>query len=326
MGKLKKYTILDFAYDVLMESDKPLIFQEIWDLGKNKPYTDKLSLSGKTPWNTLGARLFVEVRDKPTTTRFIKVGKNPARFYLKEKESLLSADIISKIDKEDQKPKKDIISYNERDLHPLLTYFAYTNNDFNKGKAIYTKTIYHEKSKKNGLNEWIHPDIVGFYIPIDEWNNTLIEFNKVSASNSIKLYSFELKKNIDKSNYRASFFQAVSNSSWANESYLVTAGLKQDDDLLSELERLCSSFGIGLIKLDIEDIDSSKVLFQARTKDNTDWEMMNKLCEQNKDFESFIDDITKDYTVKTIHSNQYDSILEEPQEYIEKQILKNEKL
>ena len=80
-------------------------------------------------------------------------------------------------------------------MHPLLTYFAYTNNDFNKGKAIYTKTIYHEKSKKNGLNEWIHPDIVGFYIPIDEWNNTLIEFNKVSASNSIKLYSFELKKN-----------------------------------------------------------------------------------------------------------------------------------
>ena len=92
MGKLKKYTILDSAYDVLIESDKPLTFQEIWDLGKNKPYTDKLSLSGKTPWNTLGARLFVEVRDKPTTTRFMKVGKNPARFYLKEKESLLSAD------------------------------------------------------------------------------------------------------------------------------------------------------------------------------------------------------------------------------------------
>lgn len=321
MANTKKYTILDFAYDILKESTKPLTFQEIWEQGKSTVYINKLSLSGKTPWNTLGARLFVEVRDKPEDTRFIKVGKNPARFFLREKESLLSDDIIRKIDKEEQKSKKETHSYNERDLHPLLAYFAYTNTDFNKGKAIYTKTIYHEKSKKNGLNEWIHPDMVGFYIPIEEWNSTLLEFNKVSESNSIKLYSFELKKNIDKSNYRAYFFQAVSNSSWANESYLVTAGLKQDDDLLSELERLCSAFGIGLIKLDIEDIDSSKVLFQARIKESTDWEMMNKLCEQNRDFESFIDDITKDYTVKTIHNSQYDKILEEPQEYIEQRIL-----
>ena len=62
-----------------------------------------------------------------------------------------------------------------------MAYFAYTNIDFNKGKAIYTKTIFHEKSKKSGLNEWIHPDMIGFYIPIEDWNQSLLEFNNQTS-------------------------------------------------------------------------------------------------------------------------------------------------
>ncbi len=97
----KKYTILDFAYDVLKISERPLTFQEIWEQGKDTSFVGKLSSTGKTPWSTLGARLFVEVRDKPGDTRFLKVGKNPARFFLKEKESLLPDDILKKINKEE---------------------------------------------------------------------------------------------------------------------------------------------------------------------------------------------------------------------------------
>ncbi len=142
--------------------------------------------------------------------------------------------------------------------------------------------------------------------------------NDISDSNSIKLYSFELKKRIDKSNYREFFFQAVSNSSWSNEGYLVAAEIKEDDDLYSELERLSGSFGIGIIQLDLEDIDSSRVIFSAKQKSRLDWELMNKLCEQNPDFELFINDITKDFKVKTIHKNQYDKIFDDPTEYIDK--------
>jgi len=76
----------------------------------------------------------------------------------------------------------------------LLSYYAYSNADFNKGKEIYTKTILHEKSKRSGYNEWVHPDMVGFYIPIEDWNERLLELNNISDSNSIKIYSFELKK------------------------------------------------------------------------------------------------------------------------------------
>lgn len=44
-------------------------------------------------------------------------------------------------------------------------------------------------------------------------------------------------------------FQAVSNSSWANEGYLVVLQ-EIDSEVLSELRRLNQSFGIGVIKLE----------------------------------------------------------------------------
>jgi len=314
-----KYGYLDFAEDVLKESTEPLLYQEIWDAGKTKSFLTKLKTKGKTPWASLGAYLYVDVRDNPDS-RFIKVGKLPARFFLKANEASLGRDIgkviVEKELKESTSERE--LKYNERDLHALLSCFAYTNVDFNKGRAIYTKTIFHEKTKKTGYNEWVHPDLVGFYIPIDDWNEKLIEFNKISDSNSISLYSFEMKKQINKSNYREYYFQAVSNSSWANEGYLVAADIKQDDDLLAELERLSASFGIGLIHIDLEDFESSRVLFQAKRRSTLDWALMNKLCEQNADFESFIDNVSKDYTVKRITRQQYDAIIEDADDYISK--------
>jgi uncharacterized protein len=319
---MTKYTVLDFAEEVLRSSDKPLVYQEIWDRGKAIELEKKLASKGKTPWQTLGARLFVDIRDNPNS-QFIKVGKNPARFFLKERQRELTEEQLRLlIEKEQQlptKPKK--FSFPERKLHALLSYFTYANVAFNRGKQIYTKTIHHEKSKKKQPSEWVYPDVVGFYLPLNDWDDKLIEFNKkVTAASSIRLYSFEIKIRIDKTNYRECFFQSVSNSSWSNEGYLVTSSLQQQDDLLSELERLSTSFGIGLIHLDLEDIDASKVVFPAKTKETLDWELMNKLCEQNGDFRNFIDSVRKDYEVNTIHKGDYDEIPDDPEKYIKQMI------
>ena len=314
-----KYSLFDFAKEVLENSDKPLTYQEIWDKGVELGLDKKLNLTGKTPWQSLGARLFVDVRDNENSC-FIKLGKNPARFFLKDKKDSLPKNIIEKIEISESKQTKETARFNERDLHPLLSYFVYANPSFNRGRSVLTKTIYHEKSKKNGYNEWLHPDIVGFYIPLEEWDTNLIEFNRLSENNVIKLYSFEIKKTINKGNYRQSFFQAVSNSSWANEGYLVAADIKQDDDLLSELERLSTSFGIGIIHLDLQDIDSSLVLFPAKHKEKLDWDTMNKLVEQNKDFAKFIQDVKIDFESKRIHKSEYDKIIEDPEKYIKKYI------
>lgn len=315
-----KYTFLDFAQEVLKSVSKPMTYQEIWESGKASGLDSKLAITGKTPWQTLGARLFVDIRDN-AETRFIKVGRNPARFFLLSRNNEVSQDDLSNVArpiKSAQAQKGDVFGFHERKLHPVLAYFAYANTSFNRGKQVFTKTIYHEKSRHNSLSEWVHPDMVGFYSPIDDWNSKLLEFNKSTDKTAIRLYSFELKKEIDRSNYRENFFQAVSNSSWANEGYLVTCAIQQDDDLLSELERLSASFGIGIIVLDLDDIDSSAVLFPARSKDYLDWETMNKLCEQNRDFETFIDDVQRDFSGRKIHPSEYESIISEPEVYIAK--------
>lgn len=311
-------TFKDFAKEVLQNSDIPLTPQEIWDTGLKFELEKKLKSRGTTPWATIGSQLFVDTRDNEKTP-FIKVGKRPARFYLKSKQNDLSENIIEKIEEKAQKEPLKKATYNERELHPLLAYFANANLMFNRGRNIYTKTIFHEKSKKKGYNEWLHPDMVGFYLPIDDWNTDLLDFNKITDNNSLKLFSFELKIKLDKSNYRESFFQAVSNSTWAHEGYLVAANIANDDDLLSELERLSMSFGIGIISLNLEDIDSSSVLYHARKRDNLDWETMNKLSEQNIDFRKFLQDIKIDFESKRIHKNEYDIIID-PYKHIEEKI------
>jgi hypothetical protein len=313
-----KYTFLDYAQEVLKVVPKPLTFQELWATGQEMGFDSKLSISGKTPWQTLGARLFVDIRDNQNTL-FMKVGKNPARFWLIARRNELTAeDLKAAFPQKVPSSQKPAFPFHERQVHPLVAYFAFTNTSFNRGRQIYTKTIFHEKSKHNALSEWVHPDMVGFYSPIDDWSSKLLELNRATDKTAIRLYSFEVKKHVDRGNYREYFFQAVSNSSWAHEGYLVACSIQQQDDLLSELERLSASFGIGVIFLDLDDIDSSHVLYPARSRDSLDWETMNKLCEQNPDFETFVDDVQRDYAGRKIHSSEYDRIIEEPEEYIQK--------
>jgi hypothetical protein len=313
------YTFLDLAYDVLKSARDPLTYQEIWEQAKASGLGGKLKTSGKTPWQSLGARLFVDVRDD-ADSRFVKVGKRPTRFFLKEREKEVGAENIKRIEQAEAKKPLPSVSYRERDLHPLLAYFASANPAFNRGRSIYTKTIYHETSQRKGYNEWVHPDMVGFYLPIDDWLPDVIEFNRLSDNNSIRLFSFELKRALNKANYRESYFQAVSNSSWAHEGYLVAADVLQDDDFLAELERLAASFGIGIIQLDVDDIDSSSILYPARVKSVLDWETINKLCEQNRDFQKFIQDVKIDFESKRIHRAEYDESPKDPALYIREKL------
>lgn len=310
------YSFLDLAYDVLKSAIQPMIYQEVWEAAVQSGLTSELGTTGKTPWASLGARLYVEVRDNPHS-KFVKVGSRPTRFFLKERVNELGPDTITKLETAEVKIKPTKSPYHERDLHPLLCYYANSNPSFNRGRSIYTKTILHENSTKAGYNEWIHPDMVGFYLPLDDWQGKVIELNRLSDNNSLRLFSFEIKKALSKANYREAYFQAVSNSSWAHEGYLVAIEIKQDDEFLAELERLASSFGIGIIQLDLRDIDASRILYPARGRESLDWETINKLCKQNKDFESFLHSVKIDFESKKIHRYEYDEVSKNIYKYIQ---------
>jgi hypothetical protein len=126
----------------------------------------------------------------------------------------------------------------------------------------------------------------------------------------------ELICELNFTNLREAFFQAVSNSSWAHEGYLCAAEISEDADFLSEIKRLSTSFGIGLIHLDTNAPDSSRIIYSAKSKDHLDWESMNKLC-INTDFQEFLKRIKNDLTINEIHKAQYDNVLS-TEELIEK--------
>ena len=94
----------------------------------------------------------------------------------------------------------------------------------------------------------------------------------------------------------------------------------QDDDFLSELERLASSFGIGIVCLNPADLDSSSVLYPAKIKQTLDWETINKLCEQNPDFEKFLQNIKNAFNSKKIYKSEYDPIDPDISTYIQSKL------
>ncbi|WP_338982612.1 hypothetical protein [Spiroplasma endosymbiont of Eupeodes luniger] len=115
--------------------------------------------------------------------------------------------------------------FNERDLHSVVVKFLH-NSAFN----ISSKTIFHELSSKkvSGKNKWLHPDIVGVHFPFNDFSKKTLKLQKeYLGSLKTKFYSFELKKELSFANLRESYFQAVSNSSWANEGYLVALKISE---------------------------------------------------------------------------------------------------
>ena len=313
------YSFLDLAEEVLKSVSTPLTYQQCWEEAQVRGLAGKVRTKGKTPWQSMGAQLYVDVRDN-ADSRFIRVGKRPTRFFLKRRQSELSEALVSKLEVEEAKKGPAKTKYHERDIHPLLTYFAYANPAFSRGRSIFTKTIFHESSRRKGFNEWLHPDMVGVYLPIGDWKQDVIKFNQLLDNNSIRLFSFELKKSLSKATYRESFFQAVSNSSWAHEGYVVAVEITQDDDLLAELERLSSSFGIGIVHLHLSDFNSSTVLFPARSREILDWETINKLCEQNRDFAKFVQDVKIDFESERVHRSEYDPVIKDPERYIKEKM------
>ena len=301
------YNFLKLAQDTLKITNLPMSAIEIWNYAKNNKMTEELNSSGKTPWKTLGARIYVDIKNNKKT-KMKQVSKRPAKFGLKEIEYDLET-------YENENSVKDNSKYTERDLHTLLTKFVYSNQHF----RCYTKTILHERSKKKnaGVNKWLHPDIVGVHFPYEEYSKETISLINSLNESTYKLYSFEMKKTLNFENLREYYFQAVSNSSWANEGYLVTLDIDESDEFMDEIRRLNNAFGIGVIKLNSINIAESEIIFPAKINESLDWDTINRLVEDNIDFKEFTETISDTSKTDKI-SKEYDEVLndEKYEEYI----------
>lgn len=169
-------------------------------------------------------------------------------------------------------------------LYPKLAEFL--SAEF----GIHTKRIDEKRSSnRRGPqgNRWLYPDLVSMENLTAEWVQEVRDCVSQVGARKARLWSFEVKVLINRSNVREAYFQAVSNSSWANFGYLVAAEI-EGSDTLKEVRMLAALHGIGIIRLDAENPPESEILIPARERPEVDWANCNRLAAENKDFSEVI--------------------------------------
>ena len=154
--------------------------------------------------------------------------------------------------------------------------------------GLYCLRIRESTSANNrgaGGNKWLHPDIVAMQALDKDWINEVRGCLGVNSTARIRMWSFEVKQELVSSNFREAFFQAVSNSGWASEGYLVATAIAEG--VMDDLLMLSSLHGIGLIALDGENPQGSQILVPSRQRE-LDWQSINRIAEQNADFKRFL--------------------------------------
>ncbi|WRC36104.1 hypothetical protein E5L23_00460 [Helicobacter pylori] len=282
-------TYKELSKKVLEQVGKPLsvkeIFEKACEMGLDKECKD-----GKILPHSLGGTLSQDKKQFYVTNN-----KRPFRYWLKSHEREFPPQKTLDVKEEDDEQsecsdtaEKQKTSFDESDLHKLLVKFLSEDPNF----KLLCKTIRHQKGQKGKGGEcmWNYPDIVGVYFPYNKYKKETLKFLHHTGQEKHKLFSFELKKELSFSNLKESYFQAVSNSTWANEGYLVVKNIRED--VLDELRRLNQSFGIGVIKLESE-ISNSKILLPAKERE-IDIPTLNMLVKQSpKGFKPFMEKINK---------------------------------
>ena len=124
------YGFKEFAIEVLQKLGKPLDKMEIWAEGQKLGLDKKLGTEGKTPWHSIGAQIYTEIKNSEHS-RFKQVSKRPALFALTEQE--FSEKFVASRSAEAEESVKET-KYNERSLHPVLVkylVFIFSNTSSN---------------------------------------------------------------------------------------------------------------------------------------------------------------------------------------------------
>lgn len=276
----KKFTARDLAKEFIVRYP-----QEIADKQTNPRYDTEEKLIAQLAAEVGGQRTRaaqkacanVATRDKP----------RPRIYYWEE-----NPKVIELFDSHDEPEEPEVDtplvsqSLSEHDLYPLLIEYL------SKDLGLYCQRIDERKSKNShgsGGNHWLHPDVVALE-PLDRgWDEIVRSCVRSGNHSSVRLWSFEVKKHLTKGNVRKYFFQAVSNSSWANFGYLVATGLNSDVE--GELQMLSSLHGIGVLILDTESLFDSQILIPAQEKSNVDWQSANRIVTENSDFHHYIEQV-----------------------------------
>ncbi|MDR1517148.1 MAG: hypothetical protein LBS52_03460 [Dysgonamonadaceae bacterium] len=287
--------LIDLIVEILQHSSTPLLQSEILDAAKaHKDYLNCSELQ----------QVKVQISAIARALSKYSVGTNPIIGISSEKKDKASFKRFFLRCKQ----YDGVSLLAEIDLHPYLVKFAYERF------GVYCKTINALKTinTKNKIGKWTNPDIVGL-TPVILSLNPLFqkEIQKLGlfSTKVIEFYSFELKIRLDKSNITEAYFQAVSNSTWANYGFLVVEDYENDKVFLDNLARLNNAYGIGLIKLNVNNPSKSEIVVSARFNETADINFMNFLSSSNNDFFDFVETSISIIENKEIDSTNFDKIM-----------------
>ncbi|WP_033589486.1 COG2958 family protein [Helicobacter pylori] len=297
---------------VLEAIKEPIKVTEIYDKAKELFSEGKIEnmfdCGGKTPHQSVSSYIYTAL-SKGEELPFKKAREKPTLIALKSAAKELGLNT--------EKPRTPGVEIaHERDLHPFLTYMAFHNENL----KCYTTTIFHEESSKSpkGMDRWLYPDMVGVrFLHAELSNENLIAFSKKFDTLPVKLVSFELKKEIRVNNCRECYFQAISNSSWANEGYLVGCHIDtHNSKLMDLLKRLHASFGIGVIDLRTDE-DKSAILLNAKYKEKIDYTVASELSAKNEKFSGFLKSVVDyDPNHPQRYKDEFDEIKKKEELYL----------
>jgi len=298
MGMTLNDAIIASLEDIKIPANYMQVYKRIMD----KNYYD--FKDAKTPTATVSASLGNFIRNRDSRVKRIPQKGGTYTYFLTKYESDVSIEALESVDNTEHTISLPITrgnqGFEERSLHKLLSSFL-------NSMGVYVKTIFHEQSNsKDSHQKWIHPDMIGIRFLNLHTQTSLAFLKAINRLGTFELMAYEIKKEI-KTDYelKKCFFQAVSNSSWANYGYLVTFELS--DVLMDEVKRLNQAFGIGIIRLSSNPFESEIVL-PAQYKE-LDFITIDKLCKINPDFERFVEQVEKYITADAKYISALDKEL-----------------
>lgn len=136
------------------------------------------------------------------------------------------------------------------------------------------------------------------------WTREVRDCVAEARARKFRLWSFEVKLLLNRSNVREAYFQTVSNSSWANLPYLA-AGEIESPETMKELRMLSALHGVGVIRIDAQNPSESEVLIPARERLEIDWANCDRLASENADFLAVVKRVWEFHRTGSVKENEW---------------------
>ena len=179
----------------------------------------------------------------------------------------------------------ETVPESESELYPLLV-------DWLRSQGVHARRIDERRQRAtrgSGANQRRWPDIVGYEDRTRELDGDVKHLASTLGANATRLWSVEVKLDLDIHNVRDAYYQTMMNSGWANVAYLAAWQISPAAE--EEARELWERQGVGLIHIGAGKPGKSRILIHAREREGLDWRAVDRLTRENEDFRRFVRDV-----------------------------------